>query len=81
MKRLYWQLALTKVITMAEVEEASEKVSMGPERRSHIVSEKDRKLTAYHESGHAIVAHLLPSCRSCSIGNNHSSWRSRWFTL
>ena len=49
-----------KVITMAEVEEASEKVSMGPERRSHIVSDKDRKLTAYHESGHAIVAHLLP---------------------
>lgn len=49
-----------KLITMAEVEEASEKVSMGPERRSHIVSDKDRKLTAYHESGHAIVAHLLP---------------------
>ena len=49
-----------KVITMAELEEASEKVSMGPERRSHIVSDKDRKLTAYHESGHAIVAHLLP---------------------
>ena len=49
-----------KVITMAELEEASEKVSMGPERRSHIVSEKDRKLTAYHEAGHAIVAHLLP---------------------
>ena len=49
-----------KVITMAEVEDASEKVSMGPERRSHIVSDKDRKLTAYHESGHAIVAHLLP---------------------
>ena len=49
-----------KVITMAELEEASEKVSMGSERRSHIVSEKDRKLTAYHESGHAIVAHLLP---------------------
>lgn len=49
-----------KVITMAEVEEASEKVSMGPELRSHIVSDKDRKLTAYHESGHAIVAHLLP---------------------
>ena len=49
-----------KVIAMADLEEASEKVSMGPERRSHIVSDKDRKLTAYHESGHAIVAHLLP---------------------
>ncbi|NCB95131.1 MAG: ATP-dependent metallopeptidase FtsH/Yme1/Tma family protein [Negativicutes bacterium] len=49
-----------KIITMAEVEEASEKVSMGPERRSHIVSDKERRLTAYHESGHAIVAHLLP---------------------
>ena len=47
-------------MTMADLEEASEKVSMGPERRSHIVSEKERKLTAYHESGHAIVAHLLP---------------------
>lgn len=49
-----------KIISMAEVEEASEKVSMGPERRSHIVSEKERRLTAYHESGHAVVAHLLP---------------------
>lgn len=49
-----------KVIAMADLEEASEKVSMGPERRSHIVSDKDRRLTAYHESGHAIVAHLLP---------------------
>ena len=49
-----------KVIAMADLEEASEKVSMVPERRSHIVSDKDRRLTAYHESGHAIVAHLLP---------------------
>lgn len=46
-------------IDMAEMEEASEKVSMGPERRSHVVSEKDQKITAYHESGHAIVAYLL----------------------
>lgn len=49
-----------KQITMADLEEASEKVSMGPERKSHIVSDKERRLTAYHESGHAIVAHLLP---------------------
>lgn len=48
------------VIEMADLEEASEKVMMGPERRSHIVSEKDQKITAYHESGHAIIAYLLP---------------------
>lgn len=49
-----------KVIDMSDLEEASEKVSMGPERRSHLVSEKEQRLTAYHESGHAIVAYLLP---------------------
>lgn len=48
-----------KIIEMADLEEASEKVSMGPERRSHLVSDKDKRLTAYHESGHAVVAHLL----------------------
>ena len=47
------------IITMADLEEASEKVSMGPERRSHVYTEKERRLTAYHESGHAVVAHLL----------------------
>lgn len=47
-------------ISMADLEEASEKVSYGPERRSHIVSEKERRLTAYHEAGHAVVAHLWP---------------------
>ena len=52
------------IITMDDLEEASEKVSMGPERRSHIVTEKERRLTAFHESGHAIVGHLLPDCDS-----------------
>ena len=50
-----------KSISMHDLEEASEKVSYGPERRSHVVSEKERELTAYHESGHAIVAHLWPN--------------------
>ncbi len=45
---------------MADLEEASEKVSYGPERKSHKVSDEERKLTAYHESGHAIMATLLP---------------------
>ena len=48
------------IVDMGDLEEASEKVMMGPERRSHIVSEKDQELTAYHESGHAVVAYLLP---------------------
>ena len=49
-----------KTIGMAELEEASEKVAYGPERRSHVVSERERKITAYHESGHAIIAELMP---------------------
>ncbi len=48
-----------KTISMADLEEASEKVSCGPERKSHRVSDEERKLTAYHESGHAIMATLL----------------------
>lgn len=49
-----------KIITMAELEEASEKVAFGPERRSQVISEKEKRLTAVHESGHALVAYLLP---------------------
>lgn len=48
-----------KVITMVDLEEASEKVAYGPERKSHKVSEQEKKLTAYHESGHAIMATVL----------------------
>jgi hypothetical protein len=48
-----------KLITMQDLEEASEKVAYGPERRSHKVSEEERRLTAYHESGHAIMATVL----------------------
>ncbi len=43
-------------VTMAEFEEAKDKVMMGAERRSMLMSEEERKLTAYHESGHALVA-------------------------
>lgn len=49
-----------KVINMPELEEASEKVCFGPERRSHIISDKEKRLTAVHESGHALIAYLLP---------------------
>ena len=47
-------------ISMEDVDEASIKVQAGPAKKSHVVSEKERKLTAVHESGHAIVSRLLP---------------------
>ena len=48
-----------RFITMQEVEAATLKVIAGPEKRSRVVTEKDRKLTAYHEAGHAVVSHYL----------------------
>ena len=45
-----------RIVTMQEFEEAKDKVMMGPERKSMVMTEEDKKLTAYHEGGHAIVA-------------------------
>ena len=45
-----------RIVTMQEFEDAKDKVMMGPERKSMVMTEDDKKLTAYHESGHAIVA-------------------------
>ena len=50
-----------KVITMLEMEEAITRVIAGPEKKSRVISEHDRKLTAYHEAGHAVVMKLLPN--------------------
>ncbi len=49
-----------KIIGMDELYESIEKVMLGPERKSRILSEKEKKITAYHEAGHALIAHLLP---------------------
>jgi len=46
---------------MEELIESIEKVMLGPERKSHVLSEKEKKITAYHEAGHALAAHLLPN--------------------
>lgn len=48
-------------IDMADLEDAKDKVYMGLERKSKVVKEEDRKVTAYHEGGHALVARLLPN--------------------
>jgi len=50
-----------KTIGKHQFEEAIEKVMMGPERRSRMLSAKEKKVTAIHESGHAIVSHFLPN--------------------
>ncbi len=49
-------------IGMAEFHEAIERVIAGPERRSRIITEEERRVVAYHEVGHAVVAHVLPLC-------------------
>ena len=51
-----------KQISMVEMEEAITRVQMGPEKRSRVITEADKRITAYHESGHAIVAMTLPNC-------------------
>ncbi|MBB6696861.1 ATP-dependent zinc metalloprotease FtsH [Clostridium algidicarnis] len=50
-----------KFIEMEEMEEAITRVIAGPEKKSRVISEDDRKLTAYHEAGHAVVMKLLPN--------------------
>ena len=49
-----------KAITMEDIQEATLKVAVGPEKRSHVITEKERRLTAYHEAGHAIVTYYCP---------------------
>ena len=50
-----------KAITQEEIEEATIKVVMGAEKKSHIVSDKDKLVTSYHEAGHAVVSYFLPT--------------------
>jgi cell division protease FtsH len=48
-------------ITMRELEEAIDRVVAGPERRTRLISEREKRIIAYHEAGHALVAHVLPN--------------------
>jgi cell division protease FtsH len=51
----------SKVIGMNELKEAVNRVIMGPEKKSRVIIEKDRRITAYHEAGHAVIGKLLPN--------------------
>ena len=50
-----------KIIEIPDLFEAIEKVMMGPERKSRVITEEEKKITAYHEAGHALVAHFSPN--------------------
>jgi cell division protease FtsH len=50
-----------KAVTMAEIEEATIKVVMGTEKRSKVINDTDKKITAYHEAGHAVASYFLPT--------------------
>ena len=50
----------SKTISNKDITEAFEKVAIGPERKTKVMNEKEKQLTAYHEAGHAIVGHVLP---------------------
>ena len=51
-----------KAVTMTEIDEAVVKVEVGTEKKSHKYTEKEKKMTAYHEAGHAVVAYYLENC-------------------
>ena len=50
-----------KEITLSELEDAADRVSLGPERKSRVISQREKEITAYHESGHALTAKMLPN--------------------
>jgi len=51
-----------KKITQEDTLDSIEKVMLGPERKSYVMNKEEKKVTAYHEAGHALVAHMLPNC-------------------
>lgn len=72
----------SKEITQKDIENSVEKVQMGPERKSRVLSQKEKNLTAYHETGHAIVGYLLKECdplRKITIISRGMSLGSTWF--
>jgi cell division protease FtsH len=71
-----------KKIGNAEIELSVEKVLMGPERKSKVLSKREKEITAYHEIGHAVVGHMLPGCdpiRKVSIVSRGMSLGATWF--
>ncbi len=70
-----------KKIEMIDILESIEKVILGPERKSHILSDEEKKITAYHEAGHALVAHKLPNTDPVQKVSIVSRGRAAGYTL
>lgn len=70
-----------KQVGQIDILESIEKVLLGPERKSHILSEDEKKLTAYHEAGHALVAHILPQAKPVHKVSIVSRGRAAGYTL
>ncbi len=73
--------AAKSVINMDDIEDAFIKVIAGPRKKSMVRSEDERKKTAYHEAGHAIVAHVLPTCAPVQQISIIPSGRALGYTL
>ncbi len=70
-----------KIVTLEDVLDSIEKVLLGPERKSHILSPKEKEITAYHEGGHALVAHMLPNADPVHKISIISRGRAAGYTL
>lgn len=68
-------------VGMKECLEAIEKVLLGPERRSHLLSQDEKKITAYHEAGHALVSHILPKADPVQKVSIVSRGRAAGYTI
>jgi len=69
-----------KKITQKDLNSSVEKVLMGPERKTHVMNVKEKEITAYHEAGHAIVAHMLPYAHPVNKVSIISRGRAGGFT-
>ncbi|MDD5110018.1 MAG: ATP-dependent zinc metalloprotease FtsH [Patescibacteria group bacterium] len=70
-----------KVVEQSEIMEGIERVLLGPERRSHLMDEQEKKITAFHEAGHALVAHELPGADPVRKISIISRGRAAGYTL
>ena len=70
-----------KAITEADIEEATIKVVAGPEKKSHLVTPRDKRITAYHEAGHAVAAYHLPEVDKVHMVTTIPRGRAGGFTM